>query len=124
MNNQKLATFGGEKYLNLESYRKSGQPVLTPVWFAEKDGTIYVYTLEDAYKVKRMRNNPRVRIAPCDFRGKLRGEWVEAKARAVTPEEESRAHKLLDAKYWGKRFGNLVNRFRKRERIMFAIEPV
>ena len=55
----------------------------TPVWFAEENGTLYMYSLAHAGKVKRIRNNPKVRIVPCDVRGKLKGEWVETKARIL-----------------------------------------
>lgn len=72
--NPHLAQFDGARYLNLETYRRDGRAVRTPLWFAESGGLLYVYSLADAGKVKRMRNNPRVRLAPCDIRGKLKGE--------------------------------------------------
>ena len=49
--------FSGRNYLNLETYRKSGVAVRTPVWFAEQGGILYLYTLADSGKVKRIRNN-------------------------------------------------------------------
>ncbi len=51
-----LAAFAGQKYLNLETFRKSGVGVRTPVWFAEKDGELLLYTLANSGKVKRIRN--------------------------------------------------------------------
>ena len=57
MNDSQLAPFAGQKYLNLESYRKNGQAVQTPLWFVEENGVLYVYSLADAWKVKRVRNN-------------------------------------------------------------------
>jgi uncharacterized protein len=124
MGKEKLEPFARQKYLNLETFKRDGTGVATPLWFAEKDGTIYVYTLADAWKVKRIRNNPRVRIAPCDFRGKLKGDWVEAKARIVeSPAEEQLGHQLLDKKYgWQKKIGNLLSGFRKRQRTVIAIQ--
>jgi PPOX class probable F420-dependent enzyme len=123
MSNEKLAAFANEKHLNLMTFKKDGTGVPTPVWFVETGGTIYVYTLADAWKVKRVRNNPKVRIAPCDMRGKLKGEWVDAQARLVAESAETkRAHDLLDKKYgWMKKIGNLFSRFRKRERAVIAI---
>jgi uncharacterized protein len=87
-----FASFEGHKYLSLETFRKSGEGVRTPIWFASEPATrvdspapkLYVYTVGNSGKVKRIRNNPRVRIAPCDVRGKLLGEWVEARAEIVT----------------------------------------
>src|SRR5262249_38406544 len=62
MRNDKLAQFANKKYLNLESYRRNGQGVRTPLWFVEDDGALYFYTVAHSYKVKRIRNNPRVRV--------------------------------------------------------------
>lgn len=123
MNGDKLAQFAGQNYLNLESYRKDGTAVCTPVWFAEGDGLLYVYTLADSYKVKRIRNNPRVRVAPCNFKGALKGEWVPAQARILDEAGARRAHELLDRKYWfSKRIGNLMARLRGYKRAEIAIQ--
>ena len=116
-----LAAFQNEKYLSLESIRKNGMAVATPLWFAERDGVIYVYTEAASAKVKRIRNNPRVRIAPCTWRGKLRGEWVPATATIVEGAEEELGYRLLDRKYWLKRLGNWYQRWRGYERTMIAI---
>src|ERR671930_611340 len=94
-----LTQFAHQKYLNLETYRRTGQPVATPVWFAEAHGTLYMYSLANAGKVKRIRNNPRVRVMPCDMRGQPQGEWVEATARIVDDREAALGHKLLNDKY-------------------------
>src|SRR5215813_10114570 len=80
MPRQSLAPFMGQRYLNLESFKRDGTPVQTPVWFAEEHGVLYVYTLANAGKVKRIRRNPRIRLAPCTMRGKVVGPWVEAEA--------------------------------------------
>src|SRR5436853_3292819 len=99
MSSQKLDPFAGQKYLSVESYRKNGAAVATPVWFADDRGVLYIYSLADAWKVKRIRNNPRVRVAACDIRGRLIGEWVEARARIAGAAEAEKAHSLLDRKY-------------------------
>ncbi len=119
-----LSQFAGHKYLNLETYRRDGTPVLTPVWFAEEKGVFYIYSLADAGKIKRMRRNPRVRIAPCSFRGDLLGTWVEGKARLLEGAEADRGDELLDKKYgWQRKLGNFWRRFVPRERAVVAIEP-
>ncbi len=124
MSNDKLAQFGGQKYLNLESFRKNGQAVRTPLWFAEGDGVLYFYTVAHSYKVKRLRNNPHVRIAPCDVRGKLKGDWIEATARLLDDTEARRADELLNRKYgWQKRTLNLLAKLRGHKRAAFAIQP-
>ena len=94
-----MAQFTNQKYLNMETYRKTGKPVATPLWFAEENGTLYIYSLANAGKVKRIRNNPKVRIVPCDVRGKPKGEWVEAKARILDERGATLGHNLLIKKY-------------------------
>jgi uncharacterized protein len=123
MSNDKLAQFANQKYLNLESYRRNGQGVRTPLWFAEDNGALYFYTLADSYKVKRIGANPRVRVVPCDMRGNVKGEWVDATARRLDVVESRRVDKLLDRKYGlVKRITNFVSKFRVRERAYFAIQ--
>jgi len=122
MSNEKLAQFTDQKYLNLESYRKNGTPVATPVWFAEGDGLFYVYSLANAGKVKRIRNNPRVRVMPCDVRGKPKGEWVDAEARIADEATAKRGHQLLNKKYGLlKRTGDFFSKLRKREREVITL---
>jgi PPOX class probable F420-dependent enzyme len=125
MSNDKLAEFVGEKYLNLATYRKNGTAVYTPVWFAEEGDQLYIYSLANAGKVKRIRNNPRVKIAPCDVRGKVKGKWVEAEARIVEASEAEHGHKLLNKKYGLlKTIGDFFSKLRKRARAVIAIRPV
>ena len=95
-----LEQFSKKKYLNLETFRKSGESMQTPVWFVQAGETIYVHTVANSGKVKRIRNNGRVNIAPCKMDGKLIGRWVPAQARPVTdPEVSLAADRLLDRKY-------------------------
>lgn len=93
----------GEKYINLETYRKNGREVRTPVWFVESssgDGSIlYVRTSDDTGKYKRIRNNPSVQVAPCDMRGSVKGKWVKGEARIASEEEKLKAFKMLEKKY-------------------------
>jgi PPOX class probable F420-dependent enzyme len=93
----------GEKYINLETYRKSGRGVRTPVWFVESGGgdssILYVRTSDDTGKYKRIRNNTSVQIAPCDMRGGIKGEWVKGEARIASEEEKLKAFKMLEKKY-------------------------
>jgi PPOX class probable F420-dependent enzyme len=123
VSNEKISQFTGQKYLNLETYRKNGAAVLTPVWFAQDAGVLYIYSLANAGKVKRIRNNPRVRVMPCDVRGKPKGEWVEGAARILDAAGSERAHRLLDKKYgWMKKVGSFYSKLMKRERATIAME--
>jgi len=92
----------GHKYLLLTTFRKNGNAVPTPVWFAEgQDGDkLYVKTRADAGKTKRIRNNPQVRVAPCNVRGKVTGPVFSASARVLPAEDSPRAHQAINRKYW------------------------
>jgi PPOX class probable F420-dependent enzyme len=88
------------RYINLSTYRRSGVAVETPVWFAEDGGRLYVFSAGNAGKVKRLRNSSRARIAACDMRGGLEGDWQDADAVIVKdPAEIDRAHSALRRKY-------------------------
>lgn len=119
----KLDQFEGQKYLSLQTFRKNGTPVDTPVWFAEDGERFYVYSLANAGKVKRIRSNPHVKVIPCDIRGNTKGEWLDANARIVDNHEAERAHNLLNKKYGlMKRVGGLFSKVMGRERTTIAIE--
>jgi uncharacterized protein len=70
-------------YISLETVRKSGAKVAAPVWFAEHEGKLVVWTQANSGKVKRIRNQTAVRVAPCDSRGALKGDWVNGTARLI-----------------------------------------
>ena len=122
MPRQSLALFVDQRYLNLESCKRDGTPVQTPVWFAAEQGVLYVYTLANAGKVKRIRRNSRIRIAPCTMRGTVIGPWVEVEATIVDATTAVHGHALLRHKYgWMKGIGDLFSRLRHRERVVIAI---
>lgn len=80
----------GHKYMDLVTFRKTWVQVHTPVWFAEDEGRVYFYTRRDAGKMKRIRNNPHVEIAPCTMRGRALGPYVDGKARIALDQEAAR----------------------------------
>jgi PPOX class probable F420-dependent enzyme len=95
---------GGRKYCLLTSFRRSGEPVPTPVWFGLAEQRLYFHSEATVGKVKRIKANPRVRVAPCDLRGKPLGPPTEGIARVLAPEDEQRAERAIAANYgWGRR---------------------
>ena len=94
-----FASLDGHQFLRLTTFRRSGEAVPTPVWFAAVDGGLGVFTAAEAGKVRRIRREGRVLIAPCAFRGRLKGPEQEARARLVTGEAAERIHAALKAKY-------------------------
>jgi uncharacterized protein len=91
--------FDYSKYINLETYKKNGGVVNTPVWFVIEDEKFFVITRSGTGKVKRLRNNPNVRISPCNFRGKLKGKWVNGTASFQDSNECQRIMNLRNKKY-------------------------
>ena len=81
-------------------YRRNGQAVATPVWFTiDGDKMIYVVTRTETGKVKRLRNNSKVRIVPSGIRGQPKGEWLNGIATFATPEQLEHALKQRNKKY-------------------------
>jgi uncharacterized protein len=124
MHSADLDTFRREKYISLETFKKNGQGVKTPIWFAvSENGMIYAYTMAHSWKVKRIRNNPRVRIAPSDIRGNVKGTWIDGTARILEPGEPEfiTGNKLLDRKYLLKKLFNWAAKMRGHKRAGIAI---
>ena len=118
----KLAQFANQQFINVETFRRNGQGVQTPVWFVEDGGTLYVRTADNSWKVKRIRNNPRVRVMPCDVRGGPQGEWVEGQARFATADEDKRVGQLLTKKYGlQKTLFEVMSKLQGRKYTVFAI---
>ncbi len=116
------------EYINLETFKKSGDGVKTPVWCAPLEGKLVVFSEGKAYKVKRVRNNGKVRVAPCDVRGKVLGGWHEGTARVVDHDAafEKRAYAALTQKYgWKMRildfFSSLAGKKGKRALIQISL---
>jgi PPOX class probable F420-dependent enzyme len=74
--------------------------VSTPVWFALDGDRILVWSGASEGKVKRLRNNSRVMIAPCDYKGRINGPVVAATAALLSSDEGAMVHRLLNRKYW------------------------
>ena len=75
-----FSRFRKEEFLSLETYRKNGETIKSPMWFAQDNDALYLWTMADTSKVKRIRNNPNVNIAPCKRMGEVTGEWMTAHA--------------------------------------------
>ena len=69
------------------------------MWFVIHNDLIYVITREDTGKVKRLKNNQHVKIAPCTFKGKPTGKWIDGTAKWVTEEESKIAIDLRKKRY-------------------------
>ena len=81
MNNNYHQSLETGKYINLLTYKKNGEPVLTPVWFIFKDNKIFIRTSNKSGKFKRIKNNKNVKFALCNIRGKIKGAWYNGFAK-------------------------------------------
>ena len=97
MTNDQLVRLGKFNYINIETYRKNGHSVRTPLWFVIKGERIYFRTDRESGKVKRIRNNQNVRLAACDIRGKPKGPWLVGKAHLE--EFDSEVFSMIRKKY-------------------------
>jgi PPOX class probable F420-dependent enzyme len=99
MSSEKLAIFGDQKYICLETFKKSGEGVRTPVWFVINDGIIYVTTMDSSWKVKRLKNIPSVRIVPSNFKGTPKRDWIDGQAFFGNDSELKLIMSLRNKKY-------------------------
>ncbi|WP_327678819.1 PPOX class F420-dependent oxidoreductase [Streptomyces sp. NBC_00467] len=93
--------FAAAKYISVTTFRKDGTGVATPVWFAEDGGKLYAWTRTDSWKVKRLRNDPRVVVSVCDVRGRIAegAPTAEGTAELLDTAATARIRKLLARKY-------------------------
>jgi len=126
-----LTTLTGAKYVSLTTFRKSGEAVATPMWFAASSGTIYVETGRNAGKIKRIHHTSQVTLAPCTINGTVTGASIDGRARILTEAQEiatakeamSRKYGLIRRLYY---FGMVIPRILRRrpksELVYIAIE--
>ena len=76
-----IQTLAKSKYLSLTTFRRDGTPVATPVWLAQDGDDLVVVTQTSSAKARRLRNDSRVLLAPCDMRGRPTGDVVDGIAR-------------------------------------------
>lgn len=105
----------GERYVSLVTFKRDDGEVATPIWFApdpDDPALLWMYTNGQSWKVKRIRNQQgRSRVAACDVRGKLRGEYIEA---------ESVVHDDPDSPEFARAFETLIDRYGWQARLVLA----
>ncbi|HZA74799.1 MAG TPA: PPOX class F420-dependent oxidoreductase [Acidimicrobiales bacterium] len=87
------------KTISLTTYRRDGTPVRTPVHVVAHDDVAYIRTFDPSGKLKRMRSNPEVEVAPSTVRGRVTGQSRAAKARILAGEESDAVGRALARKY-------------------------
>jgi uncharacterized protein len=97
-----LASFthlGKNPFIALTTFRKCGTPVITPVWFVQQGGKLFVWTAADSGKAKRLKNIPHVQLGPSNHSGKLLGDVQAGSARFVKKCDYPSLEKAFKAKY-------------------------
>jgi hypothetical protein len=119
-----LKPFNRQSYVNVETFRKTGVGVKTPVWFVQDGEILYVRTMANSGKVKRIRNNGNVNIAPCKADGTPVGDWIPAAAREIKDNDtDKKVDRLLGKKYGlMKTFFSLASSLRKQEGTILEIK--
>ena len=118
-----MSQLGVHNYINLETYKKNGRPVRTPVWFVQdNNGIIYIRTAKNSGKVRRVRNNPHVRIVPCDIRGRPKGEWIDGTVEIISEDEVEKINELISQKYgWRTKVFGIMYKLRNIKFIIVSI---
>jgi len=95
-----LKQFEKQQYLNIETFRKNGQGVKTPVWFVQDGEMLHIWTFAGAGKIKRIRRDGSIRVTPSTVSGEPVGAWVNAQAVADDSDEAIHyVEKLMKKKY-------------------------
>ena len=87
------------KYVLLTTFTKDGRPKPTPIWIAADGDRALVITEKNAWKVKRIRNTPRVTLAVCDVRGNVKGEAIEAVASVMDDSQTESVYQAINRRY-------------------------
>lgn len=91
-----------EKYVSLTTYRKNGEAKEVPVWIVDLGGNQAGFTTHgQSWKCKRIRNDNRITLQPCDQRGKLTpgSDIVSGTATLATGPEFDRVRSKVKDKY-------------------------
>ncbi len=110
-------------YILLTTFTKDGRPKPTAIWAAPRGDALVVITQETSWKVKRIRNTPRVTIAACDRSGNRKGEEVEALATILDKSANGATYDAIGKRYGliGKTF-NFFSKLRGGEKNNVSIE--
>jgi PPOX class probable F420-dependent enzyme len=115
----------GHKYVSITSYRRDGRPVSTPVWFVLDGGEVCIWTVATSGKVKRMKRNPMVMVAPCTARGRPLGEGRKGTAALLPDDRDPALRSKFGSKYGlPYRLDRWASRVLGKKRIFVRIGPL
>ncbi|HZE16632.1 MAG TPA: PPOX class F420-dependent oxidoreductase [Mycobacterium sp.] len=108
-----FADIAKSQYVLLTTFTKDGRPKPTPIWAASDGDRLLVISQEKSWKVKRIRNTPRVTLAVCDLRGHPKSEAIEATATILDKSHNGTVYSAIAKRYGlvGRMF-NFVSKLR------------
>lgn len=114
------------RFVSLTTYRKSGEAISSPLLYFKAGQKLVIYTNLDSGKVKRIRNNGKVQVAPCKVNGEVTGNYIDARARIITdPEEDKQGLAAIMGKHpFVINAFEIINRLRGKKMVRIAVEPV
>jgi hypothetical protein len=128
MSDEEIRKLEHGKYLSFATLKKSGEYVPTPVWFAVHEGNFFIFSAPDTGKIKRLSNFSECRLASCDYRGKITGPWLNARAELLEEIEDSKhALAVLRRKYgWQMKLTDGLSTLtgKMRRRIYIRVRPM
>lgn len=97
-----IAQVGDEKFVSLTTFKRNGDAAAAPMWIVRDGATLLAWTPADAWKVKRIRRDPRVTLTPCGRTGKVRDDQpvLAGTSEVITDTDEvTRVESLIKRKY-------------------------
>src|ERR1700757_1507748 len=94
-----LAELAKAQYILLTTFTKDGRPKPVPIWAAADGDRLLVITEAKSWKVKRIRNTPRVTLATCTLRGRPTSEPVEGTAAILDKSQTSAVYDAIGRRY-------------------------
>jgi uncharacterized protein len=99
-----LSSLKDTKTVLLTTYKRDGTAVDTPVSLAFDGDRAFFRSYDKAWKTKRLRNNPNVKVAPATVKGTATGPAIDARATLLDDGEAriaaralARRHRVLQA---------------------------
>ncbi len=123
-----LKQFRNGNYLSIITYTKSGKEIPTPVWFVAEKDKVYIATPKTTFKIRRIKNNPRVQIASCSRNGKVIGTYITGTAKLMPVEEQTITYNLFRKRYgvifklWSSDIKNLFRKKSRKEKRLAFVE--
>lgn len=108
---RRLDEIDAHRYVSVTTFRRSGEPVTTPMWVARSGDAVVLISVDGQGKVKRLAHTPRVELRPCDLRGRVPDGapvWHGTASLVRDPAGLAEVRRAMSAKYLLARIGNLA----------------